>query len=47
MLRHLLVITVLFLLTACAELKVVGNAATRELMADGVNVERAYRTARN
>lgn len=39
MLRYLLIISVLFLFTACSELKVVGNAAMRELMAEGINVE--------
>jgi len=46
MLRYLLVISSLFLFTACSELKVVGNAAMRELMAEGINVEQA-RAVRN
>lgn len=46
MLRYLLAISALFLLTACSELRVVGNAAVRELMAEGINVEQA-RLAKN
>ena len=46
MLRYLLVISALFLFTACSELRVVGKAAMRELMAEGINVEQA-RTVRN
>ena len=46
MLRYLLVISALFLLTACSELRVVGNAAMRELMAEGINVEQT-RVVRN
>jgi hypothetical protein len=36
----------LFLFTACSELRIVGNAAMRELVADGKNVEQ-LRLARN
>lgn len=39
MLRYLIVISTLLILTACSELKVIGNAAMRELRADGINVE--------
>jgi len=46
MLRYLLVISALFLFTACSEMRVVGNAAMRELMAEGKNVEQ-LRLARN
>ena len=46
MLRYLLVISALFLVTACSELRVVGNAAVRELKAEGINVE-IYRVAKN
>lgn|GEM_PF-2828178 len=50
--RYLLVILALFLLTACSEIKVIGDAAMRELKADGINVEwtasrSASRTTRN
>jgi hypothetical protein len=45
MLRYLLVISTLFLLTACSELKVIGGAAVKELKADGINVE-AYRLSK-
>jgi hypothetical protein len=41
-----LVISALFLFSACSELRVVGNAAMRELAADGKNVEQ-LRVARN
>jgi len=37
--RFLLVISALHLLTACGEMKVIGNAAMRELKADGISVE--------
>jgi hypothetical protein len=48
MLRYLLIILTLYLLTGCSELKVFGNAAVRELRADGINVERTtYRLSRN
>jgi len=40
LLRYLLVISMLFLITACSEMKVIGDAAMRELKADGINVER-------
>lgn len=46
MLRYLLVMSALILLTACSELRVVGNAAVRELMAEGINVEQS-RLAKN
>jgi len=46
MLRYLLVISALFLFTACSELRVVGHAAMRELTAEGVSVEK-MRVARN
>lgn len=46
MLRYLLAVSVLISLTACSELRVVGNAAMRELMAEGINVEQA-RLAKN
>jgi hypothetical protein len=46
MLRYLLAIAALFLFTACSELRVVGNAAMRELMAEGTSVEQA-RIVRN
>lgn len=46
MLRYLLVMSALILLNACSELRVVGNAAVRELMADGINVEQS-RLAKN
>lgn len=46
MLRYLLAVTALFLLTACSELRVVGNAAMRELAAEGISVEKV-RMARN
>jgi len=45
LLRHLLAIATLFLLTACSEMRVIGNAALRELRADGMNAEQlSYRT---
>ena len=43
-LRYLLIMTTLFLVTGCSELRTIGSAAVRELKADGINVERA-RTA--
>ena len=44
MLRYLVVIAALSTLTACGELKVIGNAAMREIRADGINVEQtSYR----
>ena len=46
MLRYLLVISALFLFTACSELRVVSNAATREFMAKGISTEQA-RLVRN
>jgi hypothetical protein len=46
MLRYLLLISALFLFTACSELRVVGNAAMRELTAEGRSVEQV-RMARN
>lgn len=36
--RTLLVISALVLLTGCSELRLIGNAALRELKADGINV---------
>lgn len=43
---YLLVIAALQLLTGCGEMKVIGDAAMRELKADGINVEwTASRTA--
>jgi hypothetical protein len=41
-----MVILMLFLLTACSELRVIGSAAMRELTAEGKNVEQ-LRVARN
>jgi len=46
MLRYLLVISALFLFTACSELRIVGHAAMRELTAEGVSVEK-MRLAKN
>ncbi len=39
MLRYILIILSILLLTGCSELKVIGNAAVRELRAEGMNVE--------
>lgn len=39
MLRYILIILSISILTGCSELKVIGNAAVRELRADGMNVE--------
>jgi len=39
MLRYLLIIPAMLTLTACSEMKVIGNAAMRELRSDGINVE--------
>lgn len=46
MLRYLLIVSALFLFTACSEMRVVGNAAMRELKAEGKSVEQ-IRLARN
>jgi hypothetical protein len=46
MLRYLLVISTLLLCTACSELRIIGSAAVRELVAEGKNVE-SSRVARN
>jgi len=39
MLRYILIILSISILTGCSELKVISNAAMRELRADGMNVE--------
>lgn len=47
MLRCLLVISALFLFTACSEMRIVGSAAMRELRAEGITFEQASRVVRN
>jgi len=43
--RFLLAMTALYLLTACSEMRVIGNAALREFQADGINAEQlSYRS---
>jgi len=45
LLRHLSAITALFLFTACSEMRVIGNAALRELQAEGMTAEQiSYRS---
>ncbi len=39
MVRFLLCVVVMLLFTACSDMKIIGNAALRELKADGINVE--------
>jgi hypothetical protein len=40
MLRHILIILSITILAGCSEMKVIGDAAMRELKADGMSVER-------
>lgn len=42
--RFLFGMAMLFLVTACSEMKIIGGAAIRELKAEGVSIDRA-RTA--
>jgi hypothetical protein len=39
MLRFLFCVSLMLLLTACSDMKLIGNAALRELQADSINVE--------
>ncbi len=44
MLRYLLIISAMSLLNGCAEMKIIGNAAMRDLRSDAINVEQtSYR----
>jgi len=48
MVRYLLLGFTLLLLTACSELQVIGNAAVRELMAEGTSTEQlSHRSQKN
>lgn len=48
MLHYLLWGIFMVLLTACSEMRVIGNAAVRELTAEGRNTEQlAYQSQRN
>jgi hypothetical protein len=46
--RFLFVIAMLFILTACSELRIIGGAAVREFKAEGISTERvAYNVSKN
>lgn len=48
MVRYMLLVLTLILLTACSELRVIGNAAVRELMAEGISTEQlSHRSQKN